>query len=486
MADNAITFLLNNEQRRIDQYDPSMTVLEYLRNTERKTGTKEGCASGDCGACTVVLRDAEGHYQSINACISLLPVLHGKQLITVEDLQVNGQLHGVQRAMVDHHASQCGFCTPGFVMSSFALHKNESNPDRDRVLHALSGNLCRCTGYRSIIDAALESPGEDQFDRNQAETTKTLQSIPQNSITIQGEMGHCFLPATVEELADLLQKKPDIRLLAGGTDLGLEVTQALRPPKAVAYLGHIPELKTIHEFEDHWDIGSATTFTQLLPLLKTAYQEMAAMVERLGSEQIRNQGTIGGNIGNASPIGDTPPVLIALGAELVLRQGTQQRTIPAETYFKDYKVTDLKPSEFIERIRLPKPKADKHLKVYKVSKRIDDDISAVLAAFHVKIENEYVVEFDAAFGGMAAIPKRAIHCEQALRNQPWTLTSIENAMQALEQDFTPLTDVRASKEYRLTVAQNLLKKCFLEITQATKHSRVTYYDAAQSMGATHA
>jgi xanthine dehydrogenase small subunit len=332
----------------------------------------------------------------------------------------------------------------------------------------------------------LESPSEDQFDRQNAETTEKLKSIPANSISIETDGATCHLPTSVDELATLLEKTPSLRMLAGGTDLGLEVTQALRAPTSVVYLGNVNELTSVSETNDGWDIGSAVTFSDLMPLFKTHYPELAAMVERLGSEQIRNQGTIGGNIGNASPIGDTPPVLIALGAELILRKGKQQRTLPVEDYFKDYKVTALQSGEFIQTIRLPKPPADKSLKVYKVSKRIDDDISAVLAAFHIKVENEQVVEFSAAFGGMAAIPKRARHCETALLSQPWNLASINHAMQALAKDFSPLTDVRATKEYRLTVAQNLLKKCFLELTQAAQHSRVTFYDAAKPQESSHA
>lgn len=486
MAQHSISFLLNDERKTLTQYDPTMTVLDYLRNNERKTGTKEGCASGDCGACTVVLRDNEGNYQTINSCISPLPTLHGKQLITVEDLKAGDELHGTQASMVKHDGTQCGFCTPGFVMSAFALHKNEKNPNKHQVMEALAGNLCRCTGYRSIIDAALEVPTEDHFDRNDAQTLENLKAISRDSVEWAGDQGQCFMPNNLAELAELVKSHPDARLLAGGTDFGLEITQFLKTIETIIYVGNVAELKTVAESDAWLDVGAAVTYTEVLPKLRSFYPDFGDMIDRLGSLQIRNQGTIGGNVGNASPIGDTPPVLIALGAKLVLRSGEQQREIAIADYFKNYKVTDLQPGEFIERILIPKPKTDKTLKVYKISKRLDDDISAVLAAFHIKIENGTVVEFDSGFGGMAAIPKHATNCEQAMRGKPWSQETINQAMTALALDFNPLTDARASKEYRLTVAQNLLQKCFYETEDANNLSRVTFYDAAAAAEVSHA
>jgi xanthine dehydrogenase small subunit len=479
MTQNSITFLLNDETKTLRDYAPSMTVLDYLRRIEGKTGTKEGCASGDCGACTVVLRAPNGHYKTINACISLLPALNGHQLITVEDLKDGDQLHGTQQAFIDNDGSQCGFCTPGFIMSSFALHKNHKDPSRTDVLEALAGNLCRCTGYRSIVDAALETPVKDQFDRNDENTLKKLASLQQATAVFGDEQSRCFMPANLDELAQLLEQHPSARILAGATDLGLEVTQHLKNIETLIYIGNVNELKTVEE-DDQWlSMGAGVTFTEMLPTLHALYPDFGDMIERLGSQQIRNQGTMGGNIGNASPVGDTPPVLIALGARLVLRKGDQSREISIAEYFKDYKVTDLQTSEFIERIRIPKPDISKALKVYKVSKRLDDDISAVLAAFHIQIIDDKVAYIQIGFGGMAAIPKRAPHCENALIGQPWNMSTIANGMAALEQDFAPMTDARATKEYRLTVAQNLLKKCYIELTEPDTKSRVLFYDASQ-------
>lgn len=493
MADNTIRFLLNNQVKTITKTDPNMTVLQYLRTQEQRTGTKEGCASGDCGACTVVLAEIATHeidgqvseelrYKSVNACITLLPALHGKQLITVEDLKDGDRLHPVQQAMVDHHGSQCGFCTPGFVMSLFALHKNFPEPKKEQTLEALAGNLCRCTGYRAILDAAVaaKNHGEDQFDRQRSQTIAQLKNIQQQTLAILAEgQRQVFSPATLEELANLLTQHPDARLLAGGTDLVLEITQQLKSLESIIYLGNVAGLKTMEESTDSITIGAALPYCDFTPRLHQEYPEFGAMIERIGSLQIRNQGTLGGNIGNASPIADMPPVLIALGATLELRQGQQQRQLPLQDYFVDYKVTAQQPGEFIQAVNVPKVKTNQHLKIYKVSKRIDDDISAVLAAFNLCIEDkgdgDKITSARVAFGGMAAIPKRASHCEAALLGQPWQQSTIENAMAALDSDFTPLSDVRASAGYRMQVAKNLLQKCFIEINEPAAETGVVQY-----------
>ena len=436
MAEQPIRFLLNNEPRTISQCDPNTTVLNYLRQHEGRTGTKEGCASGDCGACTVVVRDQEGQYQTLNACITFLPALHGKQLITVEDLAHDGTLHPVQQALIDEHGTQCGFCTPGFVMSSFALHKEHDQPTDHQVMEALAGNLCRCTGYRSIIDAARQPAGQDQFDQQNQTTLDALEKLNDGQANQFGlDQLRCDSPTTVSQLAQLLQDNPKARLLAGGTDLALEVTQQLRQLDHIIYLGHLAELKTIEDQGDHWLVGSAVTYTTLKPILDNEYPELGQMIERLGSLQVRNQGTLGGNIGNASPIGDMPPPFIALNAELILQQGDQQRSLPIADFFKDYKVTDLQPGEFIRSIKIPKAKPNHHLFVYKISKRLDDDISAVLAAFHFSIEDGKVAHFNTGFGGMAGIPKAADQCQKALLGQTWSQATIEQAME-LEQLYT--------------------------------------------------
>lgn len=480
-----IQFLLNRSLRSETSLDPNLTVLNYLRECPGKTGTKEGCASGDCGACTVVVGELDGErvrYRSVNACLTFVASLHGKQLITVEDLKHHGHMHSVQQAMADCHASQCGFCTPGFVMSLFALQKNASQPgkfDKAEALEALSGNLCRCTGYRPILEAAQQAcckAPTDQFTSAEADTVAQLKTIaPQMTAQLAEAEKQCLLPLTVADLADLYITHPHARLLAGGTDLALEVTQFHRQLPVMIYVGHVASMKRIAVSAEYIDIGAAATLTDCYDALAADYPDFADLLHRFASLQIRNQGTLGGNIGNASPIGDAPPLLIALGAQLVMRQGKGIRSLPLDDYFLDYKVTARQPGEFIETIRIPRPQPHQLFRAYKVSKRLDDDISAVCAAINLNIENGVVQQARIAFGGMAAIPKRAVACEMALQGAPWHADSLELACTALATDFTPLSDFRASKEYRLLVAQNLLRRCFLESQVNAVATRVTAY-----------
>ncbi|MET1076487.1 MAG: xanthine dehydrogenase small subunit [Pseudomonas sp.] len=487
-----IQFLLNRELRSEQRLDPNVTVLNYLREHVGKPGTKEGCASGDCGACTVVVGertlDAGGReqlrYRTLNSCLTFVSSLHGKQLITVEDLKHQGRLHSVQQAMVDCHGSQCGFCTPGFVMSLFALQKN-SDADAEPTAHhakaheALAGNLCRCTGYRPILAAADQAccqASPDQFDDRQAETLAQLRAIaPQEIAELNSGDKRCLVPLTIADLADLYGAHPEARLLAGGTDLALEVTQFHRSLPVMIYVGNVAEMKGIESFEDRLEIGAATPLTDCVESLAADYPDFGELLQRFASLQIRNQGTLGGNIGNASPIGDTPPLLIALGAQLRLRKGDATRTLALEDYFLDYRVTARQDSEFIEKVIVPRARAGWAFRAYKVSKRLDDDISAVCAAFNLRIADGVVQEARIAFGGMAAIPKRATACETALIGAAWYPGVIERACQALAEDFTPLSDFRASKEYRLLIAQNLLRKCFIELQTPAVDTRVTAY-----------
>ncbi|GAA3541733.1 xanthine dehydrogenase small subunit [Zobellella aerophila] len=479
-----IKFLLNQELREENDLSPNMTVLNYLRTRVGKSGTKEGCASGDCGACTVVLGEREGdriRYTSVNSCLTFVSALHGKQLITVEDLKSrDGRLHPVQQAMVDFHGSQCGFCTPGFIMSMFALSKNKPAADKHDILEALAGNLCRCTGYRPIVDAAqaiAEQPQlADDFSRYEAEVVARLAQIETDTlVTLQGDDKLCFSPTSVTELAELLLQNPDARLLAGGTDLALEVTQFHRELPKMIYVGNVADMKQLEETDQVLVIGAARSLSDSYEALSRSYPDFGELLHRFASLQIRNQGTLGGNIGNASPIGDAPPVLIALNARLVLRKGELVRELPIEEYFLSYKVTAQQESEFIEKVIVPKPKANQHFKVYKLSKRIDDDISAVCGAFNLTIEQGKVTAARIAFGGMAAIPKRASGCEQALIGQDWNHTTVKAAMKALEGDFQPLSDFRASKEYRSKTAANLLYKFFIEQQSLKLETRVTSY-----------
>jgi len=497
----AIQFLLNDEEITLEKFDPNLTVLQYLREIRYQSGSKEGCASGDCGACTVVIAELSENlktlnYKSVNACISFIGSLHGKQLITVEHLKPkeqnssNTQLHQVQQAFVDNHASQCGFCTPGFVMSSFALLKQQEQQQqktatnkaisRAEVEHALAGNLCRCTGYKSIVSAAMamtNSAEMDDFSKNEQQTIAALQTINLSaSIKVISDNHQYFAPKSADELAQLLLEYPHATLVAGGTDLALSVTQQAKSIEQLVYLGNVAELKQLSQSKEQISIGAAVPYSQFTYLFEKPFPELAKMIARIGSTQIRNLGTLGGNVGNASPIGDMPPALIALSASLTLQKGQSKRKIAVEDYFKDYKVTDLAQSEFIKNITIPTLNDNQQLKVYKISKRLDDDISAVLAALCIELSpptqngetKQKVVNIKIAFGGMAAIPKRALQCEQALLGKVWQQSAIDAAKQALAQDFQPMSDVRASSEYRMMVAQNLLQKCFIELNNDSK------------------
>jgi xanthine dehydrogenase small subunit len=484
-----IQFLLGREQRCETALDPNLTVLEYLRRHLGRTGTKEGCASGDCGACTVVLAEPDPaapderlRYRSVNACLTFMSALHGKQLLTVEDLGQPGHLHGVQQAMADCHGSQCGFCTPGFVMSLFALQKQSEGFAREQALAALGGNLCRCTGYRPILAAAEQACSRreaDSFDRHAAEMLETLHAIAAGEPpALERDGRRCLLPQTLDELATLYQAHPQARLLAGGTDLALEVTQRHRQLPLLIDLGQVAELQRIAVTESHLEIGAGVALSDCAAVLAAEYPDFGALLARFASRQIRNRATLGGNLANASPVGDTPPLLLALGAELTLRCGEGRRTLALEEFFRAYRVTALEPGEFIESIRVPRAVAGQALRAYKVSKRLDDDISALCAAFNLQFAAGVVTAARIAFGGMAAVPRRASACEQVLLGTRADAAAIERACAALAQEFSPLDDLRASAAYRLRVAQNLLRKCFIELQQPTVASRV--YDHAQS------
>ncbi|MFC3678545.1 xanthine dehydrogenase small subunit [Bacterioplanoides pacificum] len=486
-----IHFFLNGEARTVQNPANDLTLLRYLRTQVTLPGTKEGCGSGDCGACSVLLGDYSANlgwrYRAVNSCLTLIPQLAGKSVITVDALATGQgakqQLHPAQQAMVDYHASQCGFCTPGIVMSLAALHQDISvaddtaPPSRHQVNDALSGNLCRCTGYRPIIEAATHL--QDYPDnRDQAVAVWQPEPLTANPAPPPADAVSAA-PQTEQQLQQWLQQYPDARLVAGATDLALEITQQLKTPGSLVAVNHIASLKQLRDEDDALLIGAAVSYSEMETLLARYFPQFAQLLQRLGSRQVRNTGTLGGNIGNASPIGDTPPVLLALGAciELASAPGhlsaSGSRWLALKDFFIDYKKTALQPGEYIRTIKIPKLKKNQQLLVYKISKRLEDDISAVLAAFKITVSDDQKVEqVTTGFGGMAAIPKAALQLEQALTALPLDGDKFRHAAQALEQDFTPMSDVRASQAYRLLVAKNLVRKCALELLQPQQLSRI--------------
>ncbi|WP_431862039.1 xanthine dehydrogenase small subunit [Azospirillum sp.] len=477
-----LRFLLGDEPREIRDVDPTMTVLDWLRLEERRTGTKEGCNEGDCGACTVVVGRLDGEtlrYEAVNACIRFLPTLDGCQLLTVEHLKgPDGALHPVQQAMVDEHGSQCGFCTPGFVMSMLALYLNEDRPAEDRIDDALAGNLCRCTGYAPIVRAAqrmydLGDRARDRFALAADSVADRLRALRDEEVLCVGHGGRRFYaPATEGQFADLLLQHPDATIVSGATDVGLWVTKFQRVLPDIVWTGRVAELRRLRATDTALEIGAAVTYTDAADAIAALYPDFGELIRRIGAVQVRNAGTIGGNVANGSPIGDTPPALIAAGATVVLRLGIERRTLPLEDFFLAYGKQDRRPGEFVEKIVLPRPAPGALFRAYKVSKRFDQDISAVCGAFLVELDNGRVSRARLAYGGMAATPKRASAAEAALVGQSWSEASVRRAMAALREDFTPLTDWRAGADYRATVAANLLLKLFVETTEEAAVTRL--------------
>ncbi|HXC54153.1 MAG TPA: xanthine dehydrogenase small subunit [Rhizomicrobium sp.] len=463
---DTVRFRLDGVLHEVRNPDPTLTVLRYLRGALRRTGTKEGCAEGDCGACTVVLgEDVDGRtaYRAVNACILFLPMIDGKTLFTVESLSPPvGPLHPVQQAMVDADASQCGFCTPGFVMSLYAHYLNRGDCDVPAIRDALAGNLCRCTGYGPIVEAARRM---NDFPRVEARGAAADPAMSDMLAIVDGTR-RFFAPRSRAELAALLQEHPDATVLAGGTDVGLWVTKQYRTLPTIVSVAAVAELRDITETPDTVEIGAAVTYSEAYAILGHLYPGFGELLRRLGSVQVRNAGTIGGNIANGSPIGDTPPPLIALGATLVLCREDKERHLSLEDYFVAYGKQDRAPGEFVAKIVVPKLAPNASFRVYKLSKRFDQDISAVCGAFHITRDHASVRAARICFGGMAATPKRAAAAEAALIGKPWSEATVHTAMQALTRDFTPLDDMRASAAYRMRAAQNLLLRAWYEISGA--------------------
>jgi xanthine dehydrogenase small subunit len=481
--DDAVRFILDGETVVARDVAPTTTLLQYLRDTCGRTGTKEGCAEGDCGACTVVVGEAEDDhidYRAVNSCIRFLPTLDGKEVVTAESLQKHGgPLHPVQQALVDCHASQCGFCTPGFVMSLFALYLKQTQTTRGEVVDALAGNLCRCTGYRPIIDAGCrmhDYPHRGLWSRPDSQGTarcERLQSIRrQTGLSLKGPPGF-RAPLTVDELARAYETAPDSLLLAGGTDIGLWVTKQLRNLPPLIYIGEVEDLKRMRVTAGVLEIGAAVRLTEAYAAIVKHYPMLDEIANRFASPPVRNAGTFCGNIANGSPIGDSMPFLLALCASVELRRGDQSRILPLEEFYLGYQKKALAPGEFVKAVRVPLPQAGITIASYKISKRFDQDISAVCGAYALTLRDGAVAGARIAYGGMAAIPQRAPHTEASLIGKPWSQATIETAMQRIAEDYSPLTDMRASSDYRLQVAGNLLMRFYHEHSGAGTPGRVT-------------
>ena len=467
-----IRFILNGKDVALNSVAATDTVLDFLRIERRLTGTKEGCAEGDCGACTVLvgrLREGVLQYEPVNACIRFLATLDGCHVVTIEYLSgPDGRLHPVQQAMVEHHGSQCGFCTPGFVMSLYALWMENPDPSETEIETAIQGNLCRCTGYEPIVKAAqaattMGSPADDALNTERQTVTARLEVIADGArVELSKGESHAILPASVDDLAQVLLDNPKATLVAGATDVGLWVTKFLHDISPVVFLGHLDGLRRIEVKGDAIEIGAGVSYSGSQNILVKHFPHLSEYWDRIAGWQIRAMGTVGGNVANGSPIGDTPPVLIALKAEIVLRKGDKRRTIPVEDFFIDYGKQDLSEGEFLESLRIPLPTAETHHAAYKISKRRDEDISSVAAAFAVQVTDGKISEARIAFGGMAATPKRASAAEAALIGNAWTEEAFRDAAAKLPDDFSPLTDWRASSDYRMRVSQNLFHRFWLE------------------------
>lgn len=471
---HSIHFILNHEYIELKDFAPTDTLLDYLRLNKRLVGSKEGCAEGDCGACTVLagrLIDGVLKYEGINACIRLLGSLHATHVITIEHLQTaDGKLHPVQQAMVDYHGSQCGFCTPGFIMSLYGLWLSHDNPSHYEIERALQGNLCRCTGYEPIVRAAKSLAAQrpsslfDPILKDREAIVAQLWTLHGSpSITVTKNEKHSIIPNTIEQFAEVYANNPKATIVAGSTDVGLWVTKQMRDINPVIFINQLTDLQTIQVDDDAITIDAGVTYAQAFETIAQHIPAFANLIDRIGGQQVRNMGTIGGNIANGSPIGDTPPALIALDALLHLRSATGTRTLKLEEYFIEYGKQNRQTGEFVEKITIPIPHKDRHFAVYKISKRRDEDISALCAAFNIKLSNENIVEdIRIAFGGMAGTPKRATTLEAALSGNVWNELTIQSALNTLDDDFQPLSDWRATAQYRQIVAKNLLKRFHLE------------------------
>jgi xanthine dehydrogenase small subunit len=478
---NHVRFLRRGRVVEIADLAPRLTLLDWLRLEERSTGTKEGCNEGDCGACTVALgrlKDGRLVYEPVNACILLVGQCDGAEIITVEDLARGETAHPVQDAMVRHHGSQCGFCTPGIVMSLFALYQEGARPvTREAVNDQLSGNLCRCTGYRPIVDAALDAcagPPADHVAARRAGTLAWLKDLADLDDVFVGTEARFFAaPATAASALELLAKHEDATILAGATDVGLWITKQLREIDKIVWLGRVSELTDIVEEDDRVLIGAMVSHAAAEDVLARLAPDFAELMRRFGSKQVRVSGTVGGNIANGSPIGDLAPALIALGATLHLAKGAELRALPLEQFFIAYGKQDRAADELVVAVEVPKLREGQHARFSKVSKRRDEDITAVLACHRLTVSEGVVTAARVAHGGMAATPKRAPKTEAALLglrlDDP---ASWEAALDALALDYQPIDDMRASATYRRDVARALLARTLTELARPGVVTRI--------------
>jgi xanthine dehydrogenase small subunit len=467
-----IRFLRRGQIVETAAFGPMTTLLDYLRLTEGATGTKEGCGEGDCGACTVAIGRSRGgkvFYEPVNACIQLLGMVDGTEIVTVEDLAEGSTLHPIQQAMVEKHASQCGFCTPGFVMSLFTLYQGTDGAvGRHTINDTIAGNLCRCTGYRPIIDAGLAvcaGPRDDRFRKAGEDTAGLLDFLADDRDLFIGDEDQFFAaPASIDVLAALFERHPTAVIVAGATDVGLWVTKQLRDLPKIIHLGRVKGLDGIEDTGRDLLIGAAATYAAVEPHAQAIDPDLGELFRRIGSKQVRARGTVVGNVANGSPIGDTPPALIVLGATMELRRGSRARVLAVEDFYIDYGKQNRAAGEFVTGILIPKLRQDQVFRCYKVTKRFDQDISSVMGAFRFTLDAEGVIrEARIAYGGMAGIPKRAKGAESALQGAAIRDTSAwSRAFAALREDFTPLDDHRASAAYRAETAHALLGKALLE------------------------
>jgi xanthine dehydrogenase small subunit len=477
----SLTFRFRGKTVALDRFAPRATLLDWLREDIGAKGTKEGCGEGDCGACTVVLsrRGADGAptYEPVNACILLLGQVDGAEVLTVEDLAEGARLHPVQQAMVDFHASQCGFCTPGIVMSLFALYHQREAATYAGACDALAGNLCRCTGYRPILDAALatcDGLPADRFAAVTEERAAALAALADGRDLFVGDDNAFFAaPASEASLGQLYARRPRAVLIAGATDVGLWITKRMLDLKQIVWLGRVAGLDAIEEGADALRIGACATLVNAAPHLAALHPDLGELMRRFGSRQVRESGTVGGNLANGSPIGDLAPALIALGAKLELRRGDVSRVLPLEDFFLGYGKQDRAEGEYVRAVTAPRLRAGEAFRAFKVSKRFDEDISAVMGAFRFTLQGRRVAGARVAFGGMAATPKRGAETEAALTgvslDDP---ASWAKARAALAEDFAPISDMRASSAYRSEVAANLLKKALIEVAGSAAPTRI--------------